>query len=433
MKKFLNILLRIFIVIIVLCMLGVATVVGFVAYSNWEKEKYEVITYSGEKQIITSKKIELEDTVTGLFLGVNSGLTDFIMLGKYDPNTREINLMSIPRDTYVEDTIDGKINSAYARKFNVQDTINVVEKLTGVKVDYYVLFKTKVLRELVDEVGGVTVDVPINMNYDDPYQNLHIHLNKGTQLLDGKKAEQFVRFRKNNNNTGYVRGDVDRVQAQQKFIKAMILRCLEPQNLIKLGNLVQIVIDNTVTNVTMEVASDYIDDAFAFKPDRIRMEVLPGEGGYSKSGISYFFVNEEEAVKLINELFNQETDMEEVEELIKQEELESGSVPIIRTEFSGDIINIEVLNNGASSTNFNLVVEQLTEEGYNVVRVGNSDDKNNASRIISYVSSEEALERLTEVSKLIGINKLETSAGSNPGIDFSIVLGPKYVPEKKAK
>ena len=426
MKKVLKVLLRILIVIFVLLFLTIAVGAGYFYYTRWAKDKDEIVTYSGDKQVITSKKIELEPTVTCLFMGVNGALTDFIMLGKYDPNTREVNLISIPRDTKVEtDFWDKKINSQYARGYKVENTINVVEKLTGVEIDYYVLFKTKVLRDLVDAVGGVTVTVPFNMNYDDPYQDLYIHLKKGTQRLNGKQAEQFVRYRKSNDGkTGYALGDVGRIKTQQEFIKAMISRCLEPQNLIKAGDLVDIVLKNTQTNITTDIATQYIDDAVAFKKERVRIETLPGEGRMV-DGVSYFIHNEEEAKKLINEMFNKEATIEEVEKLL-EEESGNGLEETLKIDFSGDIIDIEVLNNGASPVVFNEVVEKLNASGYNVVRVGNINEDSNLSTIKCHVASEQALEALSTLSKVVGIEKLETDYYTEAEVAFTVVLGPKY-------
>ena len=340
MKKALKVILKILIILIVVSVMIVAGVVGAVAYKRWERDEQEIITPNGEIQL-KEENIVLEKNVTCLFLGVNGVLTDFIMLGQYNPNTREVNLLSIPRDTNVEGTIDGKINSAYAG-VDPMRTVNKVQEITGVEIEYYVLFKTKVLRDLVDAVGGVTVNVPINMNYDDPYQDLYIHLKKGTQKLTGKQAEQFCRFRKNNDGTGYPDGDVGRVKAQQQFIKAMISRCLEPQNLLKIGTLIDIVLENTKTNVTMDVVSQYIDDAVAFKPDRVRTETLPGEGGYGSNGLSYFFMDKEASKTLIDEMFNQET---KVEDVLK---FQSGDKELS----SGDKIRIEVLNNGTTNKIF---------------------------------------------------------------------------------
>ena len=114
------------------------------------------------------------------------------------------------------------------------------------------------MRQLVDEIGGVTFDVPINMNYDDPAQNLYIHLKKGTQLLTGKKAEQLVRFRHNNDGSGYGNEDIGRIATQQKFIKTMAKEVLSAKNISKLGNLVKIALEGTKTDITMEVVAKYL-------------------------------------------------------------------------------------------------------------------------------------------------------------------------------
>lgn len=414
MKKVLKIILRILIVLIVVLVMVVAGAAAGIMYTRWSKDKQEIITPSGDIQL--PEDIVLEDNVTCLFMGVNGALTDFIMLGQYNPNTRQVNLMSIPRDTKVEGTVDGKINSAYAG-VDPMRTVNKVEEITGVEIDYYVLFKTQLLRDLVDAIGGVTVDVPINMNYDDPAQGLYIHLKKGTQKLTGKQAEQFCRFRKNNDGTGYPNGDVDRVAAQQVFIKAMISRCLEPQNLLKIGDLINIVLENTKTNVTLEIASQYIDDAIAFKPDRVRTETLPGKGGYASNGLSYFFMDEEEAKALIQEMFLKETKVEDVLEL------QSGDKEVS----SGDKIRLEVLNNGTTNKIFTTVVDTLNHAGYDVVKVGNySGEGDSYSKILNYNASEESLETIQTLSTLLGISKLETASDSSKTVDFTVILGPKY-------
>jgi LCP family protein required for cell wall assembly len=431
MKKVLNILIRIIIVLIVIVLLFVAGVGAYVLYTRAQKENSETIIKGESGDIIVSNKNELEPTITCLFMGVNDSLTDFIMLGKYDPNTREINLMSIPRDSKVDGTVDGKINSAYARGLNPMNTVNIVTEITGVEIDYYVLFKTKVLRDLVDAVGGVTVTVPVNMNYDDPVQNLHIHLKKGTYKLNGDQAEQFCRFRR------YPNGDVDRVKAQQSFIKAMVYRCLEPQNLLKAGDLIEIALKNTQTNAVTDLIPEYIDDAVSFKPDRMRIETLPGYGGYADNGISYFFINEKKAKELIDEMFNKKYTPEEAAEI--QEELDSSGETKIdislisgedkeTTRTSGEKLKIEVLNNGASVRDFNRVVEILNNSGYDVVRVSTIiDTKNELSSITCYSSSTFIKNELKAVSRIVGILKLETETKKDADVDFTIVLGPNYV------
>lgn len=418
MKKVLGGIIKSIIVFIVIAVMVVTGCVIGVMYTRWSKDKQEIVNESGEI-IKVGENIVIEENVTCLFMGVNGALTDFIMLGQYNPNTREVNLLSIPRDTNVEGTIDGKINSAYSG-VDPMRTVKKVEELTGVEIEYYFLFKTKLLRDIVDKLGGVTVTVPINMNYDDPYQDLYIHLNKGTYKLNGKQAEQFCRFRKNNDGSGYPNGDIGRVAAQQSFIRAMISRVLEPQNLLKIGDLVDIVLENTKTNVTMEIASDYIDDAVAFKPDRVRIETLPGEGGYGSNGVSYFFMDKNAAEELINDMFNKETTVEDVLSM------QSGEA-MARAEKEDGKIRVEVLNNGTSDKNFNTVVDTLKQVGYEVVRVGNyTGNLDSYSRIISHSTSLEELQKTEDLSKLVGISKLENGTDGSTDVNFTIILGPKY-------
>lgn len=408
LKAILKVLLIIFIVMITIT----AGVVGAVVYRNWARSQNEIIDEYGN--ITVKEGVELRDNVTCLFMGVNGALTDFIMLGQYNPNTREVSLLSIPRDTKVTGTIDGKINSAYASGYKPANTVQKVKELTGIEAQYYVLFDTKVLRQAVDAVGGVEVDVPINMNYDDPAQDLYIHLKKGKQILTGKQAEQFVRFRKNNDGSGYRNGDVDRVAAQQQFIKAMVGRVLEPQNLLKLDELFDIVVSNTKTNVTLEILVGYTDDIITFKKDRITIETLPGAGGYAENGISYFFVDEEAAQEVIQKLFFKKVTAEEVIVTPKEND---------RTN-QEDKIKIEVLNAGAKSSVFNAVVEKLNDNGYYVSRIGNYESsEKELSRVIIRSQDYKDLESIQE---LLGINKSENEIDLESTVDYTIVIGPMY-------
>lgn len=400
MKRALKIVLRIAIITFVIVVMVVVGGIAGVLYTRWAKDNREIITPSGDIQLKDpdGAQIVLEEKVTCLFMGVNGALTDFIMLGQYNPNTREVNLMSIPRDTKVEGTVDGKINSAYAG-VDPMRTVNKVEELTGVDIDYYVLFKTKVVREIVDAVGGVTVDVPMDMNYDDPAQDLYIHLKKGVQKLTGKQAEQFCRFRK-----GYANADLGRIQAQQSFIKALISRCLEPQNLLKIGTLIDIVLENTKTNITMDIASGYIDDVVAFKPDRVRMETLPGKSG-TINHLSYFLVNEEEAKALIQDVFFKD----------RMGNVESGDTII--TE-SGEV---EVIQCGADSKDFLNTVNLLNQEGFSVVKVSQGEEVE-TSKII--VDSEETKEKkwILALSELLEISTIEVQENESGEQASKIVM-----------
>ena len=158
-----------------------------------------------------------------LLLGVDKdGLrTDTMILACYDLDANTVKLLSIPRDTrmYIGNKYQ-KINAAHAisekgKIKGVQGSIEAVTRLTAIPINYYVEFSFDAFKHTIDALGGIDFDIPQNMNYEDPTQNLYIHLKKGFQHLDGDKAEQFVRFR------SYPMGDIGRVEAQQAFIKAL--------------------------------------------------------------------------------------------------------------------------------------------------------------------------------------------------------------------
>ena len=423
-KKTFKVLLRILLVIVIILVLAVVALAGTYFFINWQKDVQD--KESGEKNIIERLVVpekKEEPVVTCLFLGVNGNLTDFIMLGQYNPNTREIALLSIPRDTNVgNNSVDGKINSAYSSR-GMDKLKKQVTEITGIEIDYHVLFKTKILRQVVDKIGGVTVDVPINMNYDDPYQNLYIHLKKGTQKLTGSQAEQFCRFRKNNDGSGYPGGDVERTRAQQKFIKAFISELLKVDNVSKIPDLINIVLEGTKTNVTLDVAKEYIDDVIALKTDRITTNTLPGSARMGKSPLgymtSYYYYDAAKTKTMVDEMFHSSS-------IASGETTVSvTSSDVIGRDESGELtIRVELLNAGTTSNTINNLVDKLRKENFYVVKIGNYDtSKKEASRIIDYgVASEDILHDLMLVT---GVTKTEAS-NEESSVAYTIIVGPYY-------
>lgn len=247
-----------------------------------------------------------KESINVLVLGMNQNLSDFIMLARYNPSTGKTSLLSIPRDTKYNglnepNTSYYKINAVYQRK-HIDKIIDKVETLLDVEINNYVVFDHKALWNVVDSIGGVTVDVPINMNYDDPAQNLHIHLNKGVQKLMGEDAEGFVRFRKNNDGTGYPGGDIQRIKAQQQFIKAFIAECVKPSKMIKLPGIAKDLLDDVKTDVALDTILYYLEDIATFKMDNVTMATLPGTDK-TIDGISFYIMNKNEAKEMIDVMF----------------------------------------------------------------------------------------------------------------------------------
>ena len=164
--------------------------------------------------------------------------------------------------------------------------------------------------KLVEALGGVYFDVPYDMNYDDPYQDLHIHQSKGYRLLDGDDAMQVVRWRKNNSGTNY--GDTTRVGVQQAFLKAVAKQCLQLKNWTKVGAFAKIFFENVEASEELSLNNLlwFAQKAMGVDIDNVSFVTMPGEyEGWAwsrtyQNNQSYVFADPGEIVKLVNTSFN---------------------------------------------------------------------------------------------------------------------------------
>lgn len=208
-----------------------------------------------------------------LVMGIDdtSRCTDTMFVVTFGTNDGKINIMHIPRDTRIK--INGKyckINSAYA-KGKAGLSMQAASKLLGISVNSYVLIDTGAFRKIIDTLGGIYIDVPINMNYDDPIQGLNIHLNKGYQLLDGKKSEQYIRYR-----STYSNGDIGRVNTQKEFLRQIVKQKLNAQYISKIDDIIAIVYKHVKTNISITSALKYAHSLSKVDMSDIRFFTLPG-------------------------------------------------------------------------------------------------------------------------------------------------------------
>ena len=217
--------------------------------------------------------------------------TDTMMVVNFDTTAKKVNILQIPRDTYVEgnDRWDKKINSAYYTSIEQLD--KEIEMVTGITVDKYAVLDVNGFRELIDLIGGVDMDVPMDMDYDDPVQNLAIHIEAGLQTLDGKQAEGFVRFRQNNDGTGYVMGDIDRIHAQRSFLDAVMKKATSMSTVWKIPDMVQVIMQNLKTDLTNQEIIGYATEILKIKSEDIVFHNMPGDSEYIDE-VSYFLTDE---------------------------------------------------------------------------------------------------------------------------------------------
>ena len=272
-----------------------------------------------------------EEFYTFLVVGRDTGgggNTDTIMVMSYDIPNQKLNVLNIPRDTMVNVPWDvKKVNSIYnwASRYD-KDGIDYLKEeisyLIGFQPDFTVVVEWEAVGELVDAIGPVWFDVPYDMNYEDPTQDLYIHLEAGPQNIDGDKAMQLLRWRKNNDKVvngqvvsygGYVNGDLGRIETQQAFLEAVIEKCLSSLTVDKIPALAKIFMDNVDTRDTLTVNNIawFAQEAIlgGLSMENVNFMTLPCEGVYVYSRTvgnhqSYVTPIPDETLEMVNTYFN---------------------------------------------------------------------------------------------------------------------------------
>ena len=245
--------------------------------------------------------------------------SDMLMLIVFDTNTGEVNACSIPRDTLIN-------VSSGARKINltiwsgVEYTKNWVRKTLGVYPNFYVMVDWQAVGDLVDAVGGVTFDVPIRMHYIDPTAGFTIDLQPGEQLLDGDKAMQLIRWRKNNvyqweineaREAGFDGSNTKRTEMQQQFIVEAAKQILQLKNLKYLGSMVEVFKENVETDLSIGNLAWFAQKALELdSANKVTFHTLPANYNgsaycaHTKNYQSYVTFQQSALVELVNTYLN---------------------------------------------------------------------------------------------------------------------------------
>ena len=210
-----------------------------------------------------------------LLMGVDHhNLTDTIILASFDMDLKHVDLIWIPRDTYYfrgqgyGDRAHHKINAVY-QKNPVNTAMAVSEILMNIPINYYALVTYEGVAEIIDEMGGVPMDVPFHMRYNDPLDRppLYIDIPAGPQVLNGEKSVQFLRFR-----AGYPDADLGRIKAQQEFVKSAARQCLS----LDLPNIVRTVFEKVNSDISLRTALYLATKAIGMNPEDVRTYQMPG-------------------------------------------------------------------------------------------------------------------------------------------------------------
>lgn len=226
--------------------------------------------------------------------------TDTMILCKFNYETGEITMLSIPRDSRVNirgrKSMD-KINHAHSYG-GPNLAIQTVKDFLNIDLEYYVTVDYYAVKEIVDAIGGVELDVPQRMYYSDPTDSppLLIGIQPGLQTLNGDKALEYLRFR------SYPEGDIGRVKAQQYFMKEFIKQALQPKNIVKIPKMIQTYFNYVDTNIPITAALKAVPKLNDIDFENIKMATIPGEGR-DIGPHNYYIPYEEETRQLVEEMF----------------------------------------------------------------------------------------------------------------------------------
>ena len=371
-----------------------------------------------------------------LILGISTDeegalLTDTIMVASYNPNTQKATLLSIPRDTYTgknpsKATAYQKINSIYSRNKDPNEVLDAVNDITNLGLQYYAIVKTEGFIKLVDAIGGVTFNVPIDMDYDDTSQDLHIHLKAGEQVLDGDKAEQLVRFRHNNDGTSYPEeygdNDLGRMRTQREFIMTVIKQTARVENIFKIGEILDVAEENVITNIDFNAIKDYVPYAVEFNTEDLLTATLPGVSTNKNDAGTWVYIHdEEETATLIQELFY-DRDKEETSAESDTTSEENSASSTISTKNKTEI-KVEVINGTGTSSNLQEAVDALKKAGYNVTRTG-STNTTTKTVIMNKKNIGDAV--LEGIEQVLNTGTIQDSSSSSSKVDVTVILGRDY-------
>ncbi|MGL5648077.1 MAG: LCP family protein [Clostridium sp.] len=364
--------------------------------------------------MIAPKVVSMDSTVNILLLGMDVGnvkdpndnslkRTDTIMVLNFNPSTKKVKVVSIPRDTMID--INGrrwKINAAYPVG-GEEEIVKQVEKLLQINVNYVANVNYTAFRDFIDAIGGVTVKIKYDMDYTDKSQNLRIKFKKGTtEHLDGKKAEEFFRWRKNNDGTGLAMGDLGRIENQHEFMQAVVKKCTSPMIILKIPDILKVIEKNVKTNMSGTRMLRYALKLISVKD--FEMTMVKGTP-QTIAGQSYYVFSEEKNKALIQSL------KQGAEEPQKGN---TSSGKVLKGNIKVKIVN--TTTKAGLAANYKTTLDR---EGFKTVDIG-SVENNVAKKTYALVKNKE-IEK--EVKKdLVGISEYKIMGGNSPYKDYDLVI-----------
>ena len=339
---------------------------------------------------------------------VNSfeGLSDTMLLMRFDPEDQQLTVLSLPRDTRA--LVDGmgytKLNEANRVGGPAEAAIATSELLGGIGIDRYVRLNVQGVEKLIDALGGVTVYVPQDMKYQDDSQHLYINLKQGEQHLNGEQAMQFLRFRYD------AFGDIGRVQRQQSLMRAIQEQTLSPATIARLPQILSVIQSHVDTNLSVEELLALVGFASGVKRSEVQMLMLPGNFSQpSDYSLSYWLPHERQISEMMANYFKQRN---------------SHATATEQDSLDHRFLRIAIQDSTDSSEAVDTVVDALSEGDYRNVRVERDwSEPLEETRIIAQKGDRMSA---TLLQRQLGFGEVRTDSTGILDSDITIQLGQDW-------
>ncbi|MBN1383256.1 MAG: LCP family protein [Elusimicrobia bacterium] len=344
--------------------------------------------------------------INGIIIGTDevdyAKHADVIIFLSYNPKTRFLDIISIPRDTRV--TIKGlairRINQLYAYTYKntkshkeaANSVRDKIQEILGVEIPYYAQIDYDGFRNFIDVIGGLRIKVNYPMDYDDNWGKLHIHFSTGVHFLNGQKALEYIRYRKGD------RGDLDRILRQQSFVREIMNRMKNPSVIIGFPKIAKILYRNIHTNISIWDILTVVYELKDFKLSNIRLQSLagyPSRGSWVPS-----FSSIQKSVDLVM----------------------TGSVGNIKKLHTYSDVVVEIFNASGKSKRASMMRRALLKENFDVIKIGNfsRDSRYEKTVVIDRMGQ---LKKAQNVAAAIGAKEVITKVDESRGVDVTVIIG----------
>lgn len=356
--------------------------------------------WNDELSQISSSGPFKENKVNILAVGYDSDVNgasraDTIILISLDVETNEAGLVFLPRDTFIDSNKRNftKLNSSHVYG-GIQLTQETVEEMLKIDIDYYLETDFRGFEKIIDRLGGVDINVSRHLNYVDKAGDLHIDIPAGQQTLNGEEALEYVRYRD-------ARGDIGRIERQQKFVDAVFAKVLSPAIVTKVPGIIKEVNEAVNTNIPLQDITPFLNTAKEINLNQIESKMLPGKAEYI-NGISYWVPDMQEAEIMVDNLIRN------------------------KSYIQNKKYQLKVLNGVGESGAASKTAELLEKYGFQIADIGNADNYDYQSSLIKYYQEEDK-EKAAQLAELLGAEvEFIEEAEEDTNKNLEVIVGADY-------